>query len=501
MSLVTPAPFPHTLEVTSTPLLVFFADGVTLGKDDGVNVTNWGIVAPTKAPGVEAGAALSGTGPNGTYTWQYTYKNSKTQHQSNPSPASNSLTLAFQAANLPAIPAPADSQVDRVVWYRQGGAIADYEYVIEVAINTPATDTVGDLSLLNIVETDNDPPSPLSVIWEHLNCIFGIIAGAPEQIGWSKRWRPESFPLANTLIVTNRGEPLRAGLSWNGLGYVWSNKRLFRLLAAEQTDPTTGETLLVISSTVVEGAPGTASPRSITATAAGIVYRARDGLYLFDGSAATRLSDPADPLFHGEAIASYQPLASRVADQGAERATAHRGEYWLSHPIVMNGPNEQTLVWDLLRKRLRTILPFGFDALFGEWDCDIQGAMADQGVYLVELATNDAGQPIAVDVETSFQPMDGGRERPVQALCIEADAGGATLTITVARDGLDPSVPAAPSVSAVFGPGRTRRFFKVQGVAQAAAIEISGSVNDFILYRCLLSDDIIELKRYMDREQ
>lgn len=60
--------------------------------------------------------------------------------------------------------------------------------------------------------------------------IFGCgAANAPGTLFWTNGNDPDSTDIANSLVVTAPSEPLRGGCVFNGVPYVWSTERMFRI--------------------------------------------------------------------------------------------------------------------------------------------------------------------------------------------------------------------------------------------------------------------------------
>lgn len=128
-------PFRPLLDTT---LWAFIADDNFMRKDNCTNLRIWGIVAPCQAATLAAGAAGSLTG---TYKVVYTFvrkDGSKIAHESNPSPASNTVSVTAQQINISNLEVSGDPQVTHKRIYRttNGGIIYLFDQEVTNATTT-----------------------------------------------------------------------------------------------------------------------------------------------------------------------------------------------------------------------------------------------------------------------------------------------------------------------------------------------------------------------------
>lgn len=166
-------------------------------KTDGTNLFNWGINAPTTAPTASTGTSGN---LNGQYQWRVTFIRNAGGYlvESNPSPASNILTLSNQRANL-TIPTSSDPQVTGRRIYRFGGTQNAWKFVAEIPDNTTTsfTDNTPDSDLVGAPTLSffNDPPPVATIATVHRERIF--LAGNssyPTRVFFSTFGSPEYFP-------------------------------------------------------------------------------------------------------------------------------------------------------------------------------------------------------------------------------------------------------------------------------------------------------------------
>lgn len=184
---------------------------VTNGVDANFKIRNdtvytVGIVAPTAAPTVAAGAL---TGLTGTYEYVYCYKRSAAigpEHRSNPSPVSTAVLVIGQDVSI-TYAASADPQVDKIEIYRtldltDSDGSTQY-YLVTTVNNANGTylDSTVDDSLTSICLTTNTVPPKSYFCALHKDRM--IYANCPLETDgdslfmYSEIGRPESCPSIN----------------------------------------------------------------------------------------------------------------------------------------------------------------------------------------------------------------------------------------------------------------------------------------------------------------
>lgn len=183
---------PYNAGDSGTPFM-YFAHPARMLKDDSTfnPLRRWGIPPPTRPPTLALGGAASG-GPNGAYTYLYTFRNPQTGAEGNPcalpvdsaviNPSNQAVEVTYFGADTNPVVGPADrpngdpaiTGLGSIAIYRAGGTFADnlYRFVgygtnPGYAISgfpnpaaVPFEDTIGDLELVNArtIEFDNDMP-------------------------------------------------------------------------------------------------------------------------------------------------------------------------------------------------------------------------------------------------------------------------------------------------------------------------------------------------------
>ena len=173
-----------------------------------------------------------------------------------------------------------------------------------------------------VVELLEDPPAGLAggdfqlnnpEMWKQpLPCLWGpygggqtgiFVFGCGDPLGagnvyWTKGNHPENHPAANKLTITSGSETMMNGCMYGGEPFVFSSNRLFRMY------PTLGQITDFIA-IEVPNSKGLFAKWGLCTTPQGIVFVAKDGIYLTAGGPPVSLTD-ADlyPLFPRESSGS-----------------------------------------------------------------------------------------------------------------------------------------------------------------------------------------------------
>ena len=147
----------------------------TQKKFDGTNYHDVGLAAPSTAATAAAGAS---TGLTGNYSYKITFvieSSGVRVYESDPSAASNDVTLADQDAALTSIPVSGDARINARYIYRTEAGGAKWYYVGKISNNTATTytDSLADSSLGDEVEYTHGQPATAE-----------ISRGINERLGW-----------------------------------------------------------------------------------------------------------------------------------------------------------------------------------------------------------------------------------------------------------------------------------------------------------------------------
>lgn len=175
--------------------IFYFTSGVNANKKilSSLIVQDVGIEAPPTALTGAPGAAGVLTG---TYTYKYTFKNSETEHESDPSPVSAEITPTGDLVELENIAVSADPQVDKKVIYRNvNGVDGIWQRVDEIDnADTVYEDNTADEDLGEDVRDDNGVPPQARFIelYNGMMCYAGLEAPNANRVAISGVLRPEA---------------------------------------------------------------------------------------------------------------------------------------------------------------------------------------------------------------------------------------------------------------------------------------------------------------------
>lgn len=369
----------------------FIADGAVMKKDDGTNTYKWGIDTPTATPGV----GTTGTGLTGSFGVKYTFarvNGTALCHESSPSPASASQTLANQSLAVTGLTASTDAQVTHIRLYRtlSGGTIYLFDQQIANGTTT-ATSSQADNLLGVAVQTDNDPPENCS--WANIFNETVFLLGDtdnPHFLYFSKRLRPES--VTEHIEIGNADDPLVAAVSISGVMGVWTRKTKYRVTGSSSSSYTAFEHL---------SRRGTPSPYACVTTEYGIVFPAKDGVFTTNLMAPDKqIADSIQGIFMGETINGLDPINWDVASTFT--GAAYKDRYYFSYASGDNTQPDKVAVYSHDTTKWY-FFNRPYSAMLVEEDIDSFTAGSTDGlVYVIEdgNAEGDAGTDISMDVET-----------------------------------------------------------------------------------------------------
>lgn len=396
---------------------LFIAGGGDLIKvDSSGNVSQWGIAAPNNDPSAAIGAAGV---LNAVYKYKVVFKNRTSGSRSNPNSGEVSITATNDQVDLTNIPVSSDPQVDGREIYRTVGGGERYFLLTELTDNTTTsyTDNAADSALDTFeLQQDNIPPEDTyDDCWgPYAGLMWWCRNSTSTERGrtyYSALSRPEA--VRSSIEVSNNDDPTQKGLVWDGSNYVFTEKGLYQILGdAEPFVPVKRE-----------GIPGTINPFSVKGTPYGIIYKALDGIRLFDGNTSRLIGfDAIGPLLRGESaenLTAFDPVIAEFA----------KDEVFFSDTA-------QTLALNLKDGTWRD-LGLGCTAFYQEKDTrHLQASFSGKIVSLEDFATvSDDGTAIPIAWEVGGALSDIGQTGLCQRLYIDINSGGQNITVAVIADG------------------------------------------------------------------
>jgi len=400
---------------------------------------NAGITSPA--------AALTATGGttgllSGTYTWYWTYYNSTTGEESNPSTTiSNELIVALKRVTLSGFVASTDSQVDKIRIYRNANGVPGQWWYVGEKANTTATfeDNVSDDALgLELLNTNAPPPNSTIMLW-NMNRMFYVDEDNPSKLMWSEPFKPGSVP-AYSYYYIEKGDGGRivAIAACYGNIIVFKNTGVF-CFYFNPIDPTQSYYAPIAQKY------GCWSPMSVENVQETIVFLSPEGLKKITNGGTT--IEDIDILVKTDLGSAPMPAISNLfrtcSKSVIKRAVGTyyetRNQYHLSVPYYGSTVNDMTLVWCLDSNAF--VVHEGFYVksvgLYRDYDQEIMyRSHNDQYIYRHDYGTTDNAAPISFDVQTGFHDVDGNPDEKRIRLFFPVifGADGAIVTCEIIKD-------------------------------------------------------------------
>jgi hypothetical protein len=251
------------------------------------NLYDWGVAAPTQAPGGTDGGA--GDISAGDYTLYYTFYVKFPNgyvYESGPSPVSSTVTLSGSSyiAWTGILPC-SYTGTGVTIWrrlYRVVSATTYYVATITDNTTTTYTDDEGTITGNAVLATTgfDVPPDNMPDIAVYLQRIFGIWQ---EKLYWSDPYIPFGWDPDDNIAVSKKGDDLVGVTNWGDQLYIPTQSTWYRLLGS---DPDTWAIKRTFTG------HGCINKDTLWATRRGILALWYDGIYLFDGSLSRNLTEP-----------------------------------------------------------------------------------------------------------------------------------------------------------------------------------------------------------------
>lgn len=297
---------------------LFYHNGVDVPVVyDGTTAYEAGIAAPSTAPTV----ALSGAGSlTGTVTYAYTYYDSATRTESNPSPVSSSISPSSQTVQLSLLPGT-HPRADKLRIYRTdpGGTLLYRLAEIAIASTTYDDDGSVDANPTLPLFYDNDVP----LEYEHMAFVKGFAFGSiGNTLYWSKAYAYEHWPALNVTEVPFEGnDTIRALVAFQDTLVIFGRRNIV-LLAGSGGNWT-------LSRTDVDS--GIVSDRAYVEVDGALVYLDYDGLKSIPGG--QRVAPKLDRVFAQLDAADIEAYALLyVPEERALWASSSDGTYTVHLP-------------------------------------------------------------------------------------------------------------------------------------------------------------------------
>lgn len=388
--------------------------------------------------------------------------------ESNPSAASNEVTLATEGGALSSIPNPAaagvdfDAQVTHVGIYRtianQSLATSPFFFASDVLAGTSsAVDGVTDDALLGLLVFDNDRPPAFGAVCEHQNRLWGL---KDNRVYPSKFEQPEAFAPQMAFDVGTLSDPPLTLWSEGGVLYVATGARIYQIVGFGQDAG--GNPLFIPQETLIPTGLG-ASGSVVHGERADYFLGSDGSLWRQRGPAqAENLSDaPLYPLFHRETVNGVAPL--NQAARSAVVCGFLPSKIFVSYPAGTATVPSATLVYDegtgIWFRDSRGFRSFHYDRI-----ANVLYAGTTTGLVLQVghdgTVSTDAGTVITPVVQTRDDD-EGQPQQDKRLVELGIDAATLTAQVTVVADYVRDPVLLGTSVH----PTRSRGYLPAPAVA------------------------------------
>ena len=276
------------------------------------------------------------------------------------------------------------------------------------------------------VLVDNITAAPLGkYVKAHKNRLFiAGVAAYPNRLYFSDLGDETTYPVDNFIdIRTNDGDWI-TGLAVQGDNLVnFKNNSIYTLYGSDPDD-------FVLRNLYVSR--GAISQRAITNWQNILIFASRDGVYVFDGSIITLISEPIET--------EYGLLNS--SNSGRAAATIYKDCCWLSYPIGSNNYNSKVVVFDLLRKAW-TIYDGIKASVFSNWEGPgdngnlYAGDSTDGFVWRQDSGGLDGASAIATEYITKAYDLGiAEREKTFRRLYLFWQSSEGTIYVEALVDGV-----------------------------------------------------------------
>lgn len=382
------------------------------------------------APGSACTAALGAVGVlTGDYSYKYTYKNSVTGHESNPSPVSNVITTTTDQVSLTGIAASGDSQVDYKVIYRTttGGDGVWFRVAEITNATTTYTDNIADTSLAEAVLEDSGVPPQASYVelYNGMLAYAGLESPNQSRVAMSGVLRPEACDPDNVYDLEPDEQDIITGMKrFGGSLAVYKRNRLFLGVGSSPDE------LNFVPTRVNEGSLGNAC---IIDYNSAHWYLGERGPFVFGGLKEEYIGRPIqefyktlDPLYLGNASGVfYKPMNMLIWN------VMEIGQSDFNTWLCYNTQTKEWTVRDFASSRLAIYL----DAIKATklWLGGVNGY-----TYTGDIGTGDNGSNITCEVVTRGICLKYINKQPdleqtyvFRHIEILYDANGGTSPVTV----------------------------------------------------------------------
>lgn len=396
----------------------FVTNGVDtpLKIDQELNVTYWGIVAPTTAPVLIAAGTST---MSGTYYYCITFGN--TVQESSQGVVSAPITVSGTGVGLTAIPTSSDPQVTQRNIYRLGGSNGIWSLVGTINDNTTTTytDTTADTAVGHSLTVFRDPPPAFKYILSYNQALFGFGTPSDDSIVWFSNFNePWGFNSETGNLPVGEGSPNDVAMGMSITGSVLALNKSNTLYAVY------GNSASSYAVSFIEYT-GCVAPRSVGSAYGISFWLSMQGVRIWTGAAASQ--NISDGTFQ---TTNIKAILDNLSFSDMQQAVC----FVYDRMLVVSFPTiEVSYVYDL---RTSAWYPIGwatdvaFFDLNGQYPVIAQNLFATGEIDQWFAAPGDFGNPINAYIESGI--ADSGAinaEKTYRYVQVEAPPQDATLSI------------------------------------------------------------------------
>lgn len=364
-------------------------------------------------------------------------------HESNPSPASNTVVLNKQPVSLSGIPTSPDSQVTVRHIYGIGGRLDRplWFYTLNDNLTSSAniTVTLDEVQARNReMPTDADaPPAAAGMLGPYTGKLIAWSSAAHvNRFWWTPTAQPWKWPgsdddaVGNWNDVGDESEAIVAVTDHARMLVIHKERSTWRLVGSpDDNDPEKCADDI-----------GLVGRRAICSAGSADYKVGPEGVYRFNGDYHQKISLKVDPIFKGD----YVDLGGGVSVPPMNQDYRHtcalehvNGRLYLSYPDATSPTPNTILVYEISADRWSTMTSSagGFTALYYEGSKWAFLGGAGGVLYQLERGSTDAGSAIPVVFQSEY--MDMGLPDNPKVMCDlvvvhrTAESGEAPSTLTV----------------------------------------------------------------------
>ena len=423
-----------------------------LKRNIGGLVANWSVVAPTSALTLSAAAGASLTGDYKAYV---TYSTAF-EHESGPSPESNTVTLTAEGLEATGIPTSPDPQVTKRHVYVSGGTLGGTLRVKTIDDNTTTTiflgfveDDATDLGEELVFDRAAAPAARGCVGPDPFfnRAIVYDLADEANAYMWSPTNQPWYFPVNNRNRVGRGDTRILTVTHHKRVLLFYKPEGVFRLVG----DP--GTNADQVKTNADEGPVGDQA----VASAGAIDYmHGHNGFYFVNADRADKISRALDPIFSGQHTtvgAFTYPPVSNDRSVRALSTVAFDGRFvHFSYPEEGSTSPNVTAVYNpatgqFVRDRINAAAAMGggYRSMYFNVGANKLFAGGTDGFYYeLNSGATDDGETIEVKYQTRFEDQNlPDNPKSYDDLVLKHNTNGDPVVVTLHFDDGDDSVPMA----------------------------------------------------------